>query len=132
MSRGKAPIATAGLLRVAAVQREGKTKAKGLKSNRPRMTPIRKSANGEECTLRFPVCCGDPNTVVWCHSNNAIDGKGAGKKARDEEGAYGCFTCHAWYDGGYANHMPRDLVDKYFDLARTESQAILKRKGLMP
>lgn len=55
-----------------------------------------------------------------------------GIKARDEEGCYACAPCHSWLDGGYANHMPRTLVDKYFDLARTESQAILKRKGLMP
>lgn len=104
---------------------------KTLKSRGPKMTPIRKSAKGEPCTLRFPCCSGDAATTVWCHSNHYADGKGAGLKARDEEGAYGCHTCHAFLDGGYAGHMPRTLVDKYFDLARTESQAILKRKGLM-
>jgi len=102
-----------------------------LKSKGPKMTPIRKSAKGEECTLRFPCCNGRTDTTVWCHSNHSVDGKGAGLKARDVEGAYGCFACHTFLDGGYAGHMPRSLVDKYFDLARTESQAILKRKGLM-
>lgn len=95
------------------------------------MTPIRKSAKGEECTLRFPCCNRRTDTTVWCHSNHYADGKGAGLKARDEEGAYGCHACHSFLDGGYAGHMHRTLVDKYFDLARTESQAILKRKGLM-
>lgn len=102
-----------------------------MKSRGPKMTPIRKSAKGEACTLRFPCCNGDKDTVVWCHSNQYADGKGAGLKARDEEGCYGCFACHTFLDGGYAGKMPRSLVEKYFDLARTESQAILKRKGLM-
>jgi len=102
-----------------------------LKSRGPKMTPIRKSAQGEECTLRFPCCNHRNDTTVWCHSNRYEDGKGAGLKARDEEGAYGCFACHSFLDGGYAGHMARSLVDKYFDLARTESQRILKRKGLM-
>jgi hypothetical protein len=105
---------------------------KPMKSRGPKMTPTRKSAKGEACTLRFPCCNFDPATMVWCHSNRAEDGKGAGMKARDEEGCYGCHACHAWLDGGYANKMPRTLVDTYFDLARAESQKILKKKGLIP
>lgn len=105
--------------------------ARGMKAKRPKMTPIRASARGEQCTLRFPCCSFDPATTVWCHSNRAVDGKGMGIKARDEEGAYGCGPCHAWLDGGYAGHMPRSLVDVYFDIARAASQAILRRKGLM-
>lgn len=100
-------------------------------TKRPKMTPIRKSARGEECTLRFWCCNGDRDTVVWCHSNRAEDGKGMGIKARDEEGCYGCSSCHAWLDGGYAGHTSRESVDRFFDLARTVSQAILKLKGLM-
>jgi len=109
-----------------------RAKRSTLKQKGPKMTPIRKSAKGEECTLRFPCCTRGTDTTVWCHSNHYADGKGAGLKARDEEGAYGCYACHTFLDGGYAGHMHRSLVDKYFDLARTESQAILKRKGLMP
>lgn len=105
--------------------------ARGMKAKRPKSTPIRASARGEACTLRFPCCSFDPTTTVWCHSNRAVDGKGMGIKARDEEGAYGCHACHSWLDGGYAGHMPPSLVDVYFDLARAESQKILVRKGLM-
>lgn len=104
---------------------------KRLKAKRPPMTPIRKSAKGEACTLRLPVCNGDPATTVWAHSNRAEDGKGMGIKARDEEGCYACHACHAFLDGGYAGKMPRTLVDTYFDLARAESQGILRMKGLM-
>lgn len=105
---------------------------KRMKTSRPKMTPIRKSANGEDCTLRFPgICNGDPATVVWCHSNSHLDGKGGGLKARDEEGCYGCFACHSWLDGGYAGHMERSQVDTYFNSARQISQAILRAKGLL-
>lgn len=104
---------------------------RAMKSKGPKMTPIRASARGEQCTLRFAVCNFDPATTVWAHSNRAEDGKGMGIKARDEEGCYACMACHSWLDGGYAGKMLRDQVDGYFDLARAESQAILRRKGLM-
>lgn len=133
----KSPAAGAGLLRVAArlikSAREAKPR-KPLKSTRPVMTPIRKSARGQECTLRFPgICNRNPDTTAWCHSNRLEDGKGMGIKARDEEGCYGCSDCHAWLDGGYAaSGASRESVDERFDAARAESQGILKSKGLMP
>lgn len=129
----KKPMARSGFKPAVfgAVRATGKPRAKRMKSGAPKMTPIRKSAKGEECTLRFPCCTFDPSTTVWAHSNRLEDGKGMGIKARDEEGCYACHACHSWLDGGYAGHMPRSLVDTYFDLARTESQKILKRKGLM-
>lgn len=117
----------------AAATTKAPAKRSTLKTKGPKMTPIRKSAKGENCTMRIPnVCNGNRDTVVWAHSNRAEDGKGMGMKARDEEGCYACVACHSWLDGGYAGHMPRSLVETYFDLARSESQAILKRKGLMP
>jgi hypothetical protein len=127
----------AGLKRTAFARGERKEAAasgkiaRGMNPKRPKMTPIRASARGEQCTLRFPCCNFDPSTTVWCHSNHYADGKGAGLKARDEEGCYGCFACHSWLDGGYAGHMPRTLVDRYFDIARAMSQTILQHKGLM-
>lgn len=116
-----------------AVRATGKPRQKAMKKSRPKMTPIRKSAKGEECTLRFPgICNGDTETTVWCHANSYDAGKGMGLKSRDEEGCYGCFACHAHLDGGYANtEMPRSTVDAFFDLARSVSQQILKQKGLM-
>ncbi|MDQ1921657.1 nuclease domain-containing protein [Massilia pseudoviolaceinigra] len=127
----KAPSTSTGILRVAAAERKVPARKAAMKKSRPKMTPIRKSANGEACTLRFPCCCGDPATTVWAHSNSHKDGKGMGIKARDEEGCYACLTCHSWLDGGYAGSMPRAMVDRYFHLARHESQGILRAKGLM-
>lgn len=109
-----------------------RAKRSTLKAKGPKMTPIRKSAKGEECTLRFPCCNHDSSTTVWAHSNRIQDGKGMGIKARDEEGCYACSACHAYLDHGYAGTICRHIIDGIFDLARTESQAILKRKGLMP
>lgn len=129
----KAPIATAGLLRVAAVQKKtAPAKRAKLKSKGPRMTPIRKAARGQDCTMRFPVCNGDRDTVVWAHSNNYRDGKCAGKKARDKEGCFACHKCHSFYDGGYANSgWTREAVEQFFDQARAESRPILEVMGLI-
>jgi hypothetical protein len=147
MSRGRGfatPAVGAGLLHVAAVQakgtfprnRESKPAKlpKRMKSTRPKMTPIRASAQGQECTLRFPgICNRNPETTVWCHSNRLADGKGMSLKAPDEQGCYGCYDCHAWLDGGYAaSGTSRESVDARFDAARAESQEILRAKGLVP
>jgi hypothetical protein len=134
----KSPSAGAGLLRVAAIRfktaKEAKTPRarKPLKSSRPKTTPIRASAHMQECTLRFPgICNRNPETTVWCHSNLLRDGKGMGLKAPDEQGCYGCSDCHAWLDGGYAGHVPREVVDARFDAARDESREILIDLGLI-
>lgn len=105
-----------------------------LKSTGPKMTKIRRSARGEECTLNFPgICNYDPDTSVWCHSNRYEHGKGAGIKAHDEHGCVGCSACHAFYDGGYANcGWERDQVEAWFDMAEARSREILRAKGLLP
>lgn len=137
-SSTKALAAGAGLLRVAATQAKARARApkarKPMKSTGPKMTPIRKSARDQECTLRFPgICNRNPETTAWCHSNRLADGKGMGMKAPDKQGCYGCSDCHAWLDGGYASAgEPRAPVDARFDAARAESQEILKSKGLLP
>lgn len=104
-----------------------------LKTTRPKMTPIRLSAKGKDCTFRIPgICNWNPETTVWCHSNESVDGKGAGLKARDVEGAYGCSACHAYYDGGYANlGIDRDTARAQFNIARDRSRPILKMEGLI-
>lgn len=105
-----------------------------MKPSRPKSSPIRKSARGEDCTLVIAgVCNYNPETVVWAHSNSMADGKGMGIKARDPEGCYACSACHAWLDGGWTQtrHTTREIVDGIFDVARKASQAILKRKGLI-
>lgn len=130
LKRSAAPMKRAPFVTKPAASGKPVPRAK-MKSRGPKMTPIRKSAKGEECTLRFACCNRRTDTTVWCHSNRYEDGKGAGLKARDEEGCYGCSACHAFLDGGYAGKVARWFVDAMFDHARAESQKILTKKGLI-
>jgi hypothetical protein len=123
MNRG-APMKRSGFATVKPIKR--------FNRRRPATSAIRQSARGESCTLGFPCCNGDIATVVWCHSNRLEDGKGMGLKARDEEGCYGCSSCHAFLDGGYVSaDWERAVVEMYFDHARSVSQQRLYAKGLL-
>lgn len=124
------PMARTGILRTASVDKARKPTR--IKSHGPKMTAIRKSAKGQDCTFRIlGICNWNPETTVWCHSNESIDGKGAGLKSRDEEGAYGCSACHYYYDGGYANlGVDRDIVRQQFNIARIRSHSILEMNGM--
>lgn len=60
-------------------------------------------ARGMPCLFRVPgVCCGDPEMTVAAHSNLTIHGKAGARKANDENSAWACVACHAWYDQGPA------------------------------
>lgn len=60
-------------------------------------------ARGKPCLLRvMEVCNRDPSTVVACHSNLSIHGKGGARKADDCYSVWGCRGCHAWLDQGPA------------------------------
>lgn len=105
-----------------------------LKSSRPKSTPIRKSARGEECTLQFPyVCNHDSSTVVLCHSNSLADGKGMGLKAPDTAAAYGCASCHDLLDGraprpdGFTHEM---MIERFYEAVEA-THARLRAKGLL-
>jgi hypothetical protein len=101
----------------------------GLKSRGPKMSAIRKSAQNEECTLRF-LCCNYRNdTTVLCHRNGA----GGGMKAPDTDAAYGCYACHVVLDG----HAPRpegftrEMMLARFDVAVGLTHIRLAVKGLI-
>lgn len=106
-----------------------------MKSKGPRITPIRRAARGQDCTMLIPgVCNRDPETTVLCHSNALADGKGMGLKAPDTAACFGCSSCHDVLDG----RRPRPewmtllLLDAVFVRARAATHEILKQKGLMP
>lgn len=104
-----------------------------MKPSRPKSSPIRKSAKGEECTIRLPnVCNFDPATTVLCHSNKLADGKGMGLKAPDTHAAYGCSACHDVVDGRapIPSWLTKELVDALFEEGIAHTQRIVKRKGL--
>lgn len=70
--------------------------ALGLKQPRIVSPAIRKSANGQTCTMRSDWCTGQIDTVVFCHLPIRRFGLGGmGMKVPDIFGYYGCHKCHA-------------------------------------
>lgn len=55
---------------------------------------------GQPCYLQIDWVCSPVETVVPCHSNQQIHGKGMGIKALDLFTVPGCMRCHAELDQG--------------------------------
>ncbi|MBY0239679.1 MAG: DUF1364 domain-containing protein, partial [Burkholderiaceae bacterium] len=73
----RAPMPSTGMLSVQVHQRQAPARKAEMKSRGPRMTPIRRAAQGQDCTLQLAgVCNYNPETTVLCHSNFLADGKG--------------------------------------------------------
>lgn len=127
----KSPMKRTGFAKAAF---KAPAKRQGMKSRGPKMTPIRKAAQGQECMLQIPgVCNGDPATVVLCHSNQLSDGKGMGLKAPDTEACFGCSSCHDVLDGRRPRPawMSYELLLSGFESAKLRTHEILRKKGLM-
>ena len=106
--------------------------AKPMKSRGPRMTPIRRAARNQDCQLQIlGVCNGDPSTVVLCHSNQLVDGKGMGLKAPDTAACFGCSSCHDVLDGRKPRPagMTMDDLLRIFSYARERTHAVLRAQG---
>jgi hypothetical protein len=82
------------LKRYAAMTPSGKR----MKSSKPKMTPARKAAEGQDCALQFEGCQNDRGTVVLCHLRE-FSGGGTGLKPHDSEAVFGCRHCHDRLDG---------------------------------
>lgn len=99
------------------------------------MTAARKSARDQDCTLQFPGCRNDTETVVLCHLREFMGG-GAGLKPPDLEAVYGCQHCHDLldmrkFDGGFCDHEKPSYI--LWALIRTHrimhAMGIIKMKG---
>lgn len=93
------------------------------------MSKIRKSAKGEDCTLRLiGICNGNPETTVFCHIGKI---RGMGIKCSDNFGIYACSSCHDVLDGrARDNGMNPNLdADKLRGLEETQLKLI--DKGLL-
>lgn len=77
---------------------------------------ITKAANGEPCTL----CSTNDGTTVFCHINESWAGKGIGQKADDCAGFFGCYMCHAVYDGRVNGSWfsAEDILEAYYKTIR--------------
>lgn len=69
-----------------------------MRTSRPAMTPLRKSARDESCTIqKVGVCLHDPKTVVLAHLRWLGDCGGA-LKPMDLQAVYACAECNRWTD----------------------------------
>ncbi|MET4675903.1 MULTISPECIES: nuclease domain-containing protein [unclassified Luteibacter] len=69
-----------------------------MRASRPAMTPLRKSAQDEGCTIRKAgVCLYDPKTVVLAHLRWLGD-CGGSLKPMDLQAVYACSECNRWTD----------------------------------
>lgn len=130
-----APMKSAAFARVERKEADAVRKIrKPMKSSHPKMTPIRKAARGQECTLRFECCNGRTDTTVLCHSNLLADGKGMGIKAPDTAAAFGCAACHDVLDGRAPrlDGMTYEAMLERFGLALERTHTVLHEKGLLP
>ncbi len=52
------------------------------------------SARGQDCTLRFNECNGDPETTVFAHIWRPGHGRMGGKTKNKISGCFACAVCH--------------------------------------
>ena len=88
---------------------------------------IRKSARGEECTLRLDCCNGDPETTIFAHLQ-FFAWSGMAMKGDDILGVYACSSCHDSLDG----RITTDFWG-WEDVLRALGETImrLKNKGIV-
>lgn len=91
-------------------------------------TKIRKSAKGQDCTIRIPGFCNfNPDTVVLCH----MGGAGWGMKSNDIHAAYGCSECHKIIDGQHTTYHNKEQLKVWFFEAMVRTQLLLIEQGLI-
>jgi len=107
---------------------------KPLKSRpaRPKMTPARKSARGQDCTLCLPGCRNNTEYVVLCHLR-MFGGGGMGKKPPDSEAVYGCDHCHSLIDGRdrLIPELENQLTWETIARALIRTHRIMRAKGIL-
>ncbi len=81
------------------------------------MSKLRKSAQGQQCTLRLTGCNYNPETVVLAHiRNNQFCG--VGMKPPDYMGVFACSNCHDKIDGRIKSD------DTYKDILRAQNETL--------
>ena len=94
------------------------------------MSKIRKSAKGENCTVRLVgICNRNPATTVFAHYRLA-GYCGTGIKPPDFMGAYACSDCHAEADR-HTRHLEADFVQAAFAEGVMRTLVRLAEKSLI-
>jgi hypothetical protein len=91
------------------------------------LSKIRKSAQGEDCSLRLGMC-SSPETVILAHIGR---NRGMGIKCADYFAVYACSNCHDFIDG--RTDYPHFDIDLEREKLRAleETQGKLFSKGLL-
>jgi len=91
------------------------------------MSKIRKSAKGEDCSLRL-VPCSSNETTVLAHIGRV---RGVGIKCNDIHAVYACSNCHDVIDGRVNHNFTREELAYEVLRALEETQLKLIDKGLI-
>lgn len=93
---------------------------------------LRESARDEQCTMGSPMCNGNPETVVLCHSDFHEHGRGMNLKASDLMSFYGCSGCNYWLDvESKRTGVSNDERRLYFYRAWARTLERMREKGLV-
>jgi hypothetical protein len=87
----------------------------------------RDAARGQNCTLRFPGCRNEVETVVLCHRNGA----GMALRSNDFDSADGCFHCHSILDDASRWPFHVELMEREFERARYETIVNRITRGIL-
>lgn len=88
---------------------------------------IRKSARGEDCSLRLGNCSSN-ETVILAHIGR---NRGTGIKCADYMAVYSCSNCHDIIDGRVKSEFTKDELNSEKLRALEETQGKLVNKGLL-
>ena len=79
------------------------------------MSKLRKSAQGQQCTLRLNGCNYNPETVVLAHiRNNQFCG--VAMKPSDYMSCFACSSCHDTIDGRVkSDTVYKDILRAHFE-----------------
>jgi hypothetical protein len=128
------PLKPSKILPRRELQRSAPLVAKApMRKSRPKSSPARKSAEGQDCTLRIPGCRNERETVVLCHLRQ-LGGGGMGIKPPDNEAAYGCRYCHDIADGRipWIKDAPEGFnLWERIAKAVAETQRIMRANGVL-
>ncbi|MNV07126.1 hypothetical protein D3C71_975420 [compost metagenome] len=131
MKRG-APICPKSALKVTGKRLPGRRSKPRATKTMYRNRALLNLAQGMPCKLQVPgVCCGDPRTVVACHSNQSRHGKAGWLKAHDWAAAWGCRTCHAYIDQNQTGALYEEKV-ALWEAGFQETRLSLIVLGLWP
>lgn len=84
----------------------------------------------QRCYLQCAPACASIDTVVPCHSNQQIHGKGMGLKASDQYTVPGCQKCHTEIDQGkrFSKAQKFEIWDSAYSRWVIDREEILKGK----